>query len=70
MATKTKQRKVSLIEYADKHNKQLTRRGKRMSWSYIYRLIRQDIEGKSTRSLWFKYTLEGEKDRIWILLEQ
>jgi len=70
MATKQKQqRKVSLIEYADKYNKQLTRRGKRMSWSYIYRLIRQDIEGTATRNLWFKYTMEGEKDRIWIILD-
>jgi hypothetical protein len=70
MAVKTKQRKVSLLEYADKYNKQLNRRGKRMSWAYLYRLIRQDIEGTATRPLWFKYTLEGEKDRIWILLDE
>jgi hypothetical protein len=47
----------------------LNRRGKPMSWAYLYRLIRQDIEGNSTRPLWFKYTLEGEKDRIWVILE-
>jgi hypothetical protein len=69
MATKSKQRKVSLLEYAEKYNPQLNRRGKPMSWAYLYRLIRQDIEGNSTRPLWFKYTLEGEKDRIWVILE-
>ena len=35
-------RKVSLKEYADNHNKVLTRRGKKMSESYLYRLIRED----------------------------
>lgn len=60
--------KVSLKEYADKHNTVLNRRGQRMSEGYLYRLIRQDIAGNATRSLWFKYVLEGEKDRILILL--
>ena len=45
-----------------------------MSWAYIYRLIRKDLgcikdtEPKDQRELWFKYELEGEKKRIWIIL--
>lgn len=39
-----------------------------MSYGYLYRLIREDIKGINTRDLWFKYSLEGEKDRIWIHL--
>jgi hypothetical protein len=60
--------KVSLKEYADKHNPQLNRRKQRMSEGYLYRLIRQDIKKEATRSLWFKYILEGDKDRIFIVL--
>jgi len=60
--------KVSIQEYADKHNKVLTRRGHKMSWSYLYRLIREDIKGNCSRSLWFNYELEGEKQRVWIIL--
>lgn len=63
-----KQNKVSLKEYADKHNPETNRRGKPMSFGYLYRLIRQDIKGEGTRDLWFKYELEGPKDRIWIVL--
>jgi len=70
--------KVSLKEYADKHNDRLTRRGGPMTESYLYRLIRQH-EGrekdpklsaptKGLRKLWFKYELEGPKERIWIIL--
>lgn len=66
--TTTKQAKISLAEYAAKYNPVLTRRGKRMSESYIYRLIRDDIKGNKSRELWFNYVLEGEKDRIYILL--
>lgn len=60
--------KVSLKEYADKYNTVLTRRGKRMSESYLYRLIREDRSGKGGRVLWFEYVLEGEKDRVWIII--
>lgn len=67
--TEIKSKKVSLKEYAEKYNPILSRRNKRMSWAYLYRLIRQDIAGESTRELWFKYELEGEKERIWIVLE-
>jgi hypothetical protein len=60
-------RKISLLEYATKHNPRLNRRGHKMSESYLYRLIRKDIKGEKP-DLWFKYVLEGEKDRIYILL--
>lgn len=60
--------KVSVEQYAKEYNPMLTRRGHKMSASYLYRLIRQDIAGVSTRSLWFKYILEGDKDRIFIEL--
>jgi hypothetical protein len=60
--------KVSLREYAIKHNPKLNRRGKSMSEGYLYRLIREDIKGVNTRDLWFKYELTGEKDRIYIHL--
>lgn len=60
-------KKISLLEYAEKYNPKLNRRQQKMSYGYLYRLIRQDIQGKATRELWFKYELEGAKDRIWIL---
>ncbi|MES2287342.1 MAG: hypothetical protein V4547_16740 [Bacteroidota bacterium] len=60
--------RISLKEFALHHNTVLTRRKKQMSESYLYRLIREDIKGNSTRKLWFNYELEGEKDRIWITL--
>jgi hypothetical protein len=69
MATKTHAKKVSLKEYAEKHNPKLNRRGQPMSESYLYRLIRQDIAGEATTELWFDYELEGPKDRIWIVLK-
>jgi hypothetical protein len=62
-------RKVSLKEYAEKHNPQLNRRNQKMSWAYLYRLIRQDAAGTLTRKLWFEYELEGVKERIWIILK-
>lgn len=66
--------KVSLLEYAEHHNPILTRRGKKMTFSYLYRLIRENEAGKNSngrtpRPLWFKYTMEGDKDRIWIELD-
>lgn len=70
MATITSKGKnlISLKDYADNHNPVLNRRGKQMSEGYLYRLIRQDIAGTNSRSLWFKYQLEGAKDRIFILI--
>lgn len=61
-------RKISLAEYAANHNPELNRRGHKMSESYLYRLIREDIAKSSKRKLWFKYILEGDKDRIFIEL--
>lgn len=66
-------KKVSLKEYAEQHNPKLTRRGQRMSESYLYRLIRQDLGcdrtiEHQTRDLWFKYEFEGPKNRIWIVI--
>jgi hypothetical protein len=61
--------KVSLPDYANNFNPVLNRRGTKMSWGYLYRLIRQDIKGKLTKPLWFKYVLEGEKDRIFVIVE-
>jgi len=66
-------KKVSLKEYAEKHNPKLNRRGLPMTESYLYRLIRQDIGcdrtiAHQTRQLWFKYQFEGDKNRIWIIL--
>lgn len=69
MATKEQIKKVSLAEYATKHNPVKSRRNKVMTESYLYRLIRQDIEGTATRKLWFNYVLEGDKDRIYIVLK-
>ena len=60
--------KVSLREYATKHNPVKNRRGQTMSEGYLYRLIREDIKGINSRDLWFKYELTGEKDRIYIHL--
>jgi hypothetical protein len=67
-------KKVSLKEYAEKYNTKLTRRGKPMSESYLYRLIRRDLgrikdtKPVDTRELWFRYELEGDKERIWVLI--
>ena len=60
--------KVPLKDFADNYNNIKNRRGKKMSEGYIYRLIREDIKGTNTRDLWFKYVLEGEKDRIFIVI--
>jgi len=61
--------KISVELFAEKYNPILTRRNKKMSVSYIYRLIRQDLKDELTRPLWFKYELTGEKDRIYIILQ-
>jgi len=61
-------KRISLKEYADKHNPKLNRRGHKMSEGYLYRLIRNNIKGTGTTALWFNYTLEGDKQRIFIEL--
>jgi hypothetical protein len=60
-------KKISLKEYAEKHNPRLSRRNKRMTESYLYRLIRQAHAGERN-DLWFDYIMEGPKDRIYIVL--
>jgi hypothetical protein len=60
---------ITLKDFADNYNSVLNRRGQQMSEGYLYRLIRQDIKGEATRSLWFKYILTGKKDRIFIELK-
>jgi hypothetical protein len=63
-----KGKKVTVSEFVNKHNRKLTRRGKKMSESYIYRLIRHDIKGLPHPDLWFSYVLEGEKDHIYVII--
>lgn len=45
-----------------------SRRNKPVTPSYLYRLIRQK-EAKERDSIPFKYTMEGDKDRIFIILD-
>lgn len=58
--------KISVEQYAAT-GAILSRRGKPVSASYIYRMIRQHIKGLRA-SLPFTYELTGEKDRIWIVI--
>lgn len=62
--------KVTVTEFIEKHNPVLTRRGKKMSKGYVYRLIRNHQQGIESRSLWFDYVMEGEKDNIFILVDK
>lgn len=57
--------KISVEEYA-KMGKVTSRRGKPVSASYLYRLIRKHNKGELA-SIPFQYVMIGEKDRIWIL---
>lgn len=67
MSSKTQ--KISVKEFIDHHNPRLTRRGKKMSASYIYRLIRQHHQGERN-DLWFDYAFDGEKDNISIIIKK
>jgi hypothetical protein len=76
MAKKKKElpEKVSLLKYANEYNPKLTRRGKRMTFSYLYRIIRENeagknIDGGKPRELWFNYVKEGEKEHIMVILD-
>lgn len=62
-----KQTKVSVEEYAKKGTIK-NRRNQPVSPSYLYRLIRQHHAGERT-SIPFNYVMEGEKDRIFIVLD-
>lgn len=66
-------RKVSLAEYAEKHNPRKNRRGFPMSESYLYRLIRETEAGIRTSKqevIWFNYVMEGDKNHIYILIDK
>jgi len=56
---------ITLREFSE-INEVLTRRGHKMSFGYLYRLIRQHKAGTITRPLWFDYVFVGEKNRILI----
>ena len=56
---------MSLLEFVDA-NPVRSRRGYKMSFGYLYRLIRQDIDGTLTRPLWFTYELIGNKGKVRI----
>lgn len=45
----------------------LSRRGKPVSVSYVYRLIRQYNKGLRAE-LPFRFVFSGEKDRVWIVM--
>lgn len=68
MAKTKKKREVSLLEYVDKHNPVLNRRGTKMSFSYLYRLIREHEKGVNKRELWFDYSLVGEHKKVVIYI--
>lgn len=61
-------KKISVKEFTEQYNPRLTRRGKKMSVSYIYRLIRHHQQGVRS-DLWFDYIMEGEKDNISIIIK-
>lgn len=56
---------ISLLDFVE-INEVKNRRGHKMSFGYLYRLIRQHKTGTITRPLWFEYVFVGEKDRILI----
>lgn len=73
MAKKDNKTKISLKEYAEKHNPRKNRRGFPMSMGYLYRLIRQDAAGERTgkkEAIWFDYVMEGDKNHISIILDK
>jgi hypothetical protein len=61
-----KSKKISVEEFA-KTGKVLSRRNKPVSPSYIYRMIRRHNQG-DILSVPFRYEMEGDKERIWIIL--
>jgi hypothetical protein len=57
--------KISVEQFAAS-NKLINRRGKPVSPSYIYRLIREHSKGLRN-DVPFNYIMEGNKDRIYIV---
>lgn len=61
-----KDKKISVEKFAEMGVIK-SRRNKPVTPSYLYRLIRKHNKGEVS-TLPFNYTMEGEKDRIWIIL--
>jgi hypothetical protein len=59
------EQRVSVEQYVAS-GAMLSRRGKPVSVSYVYRLIRQYNKGLRT-TLPFKFVFTGEKERVWIV---
>lgn len=62
----SKTSKISVEQYA-KMGKVTSRRGKPVSASYLYRLIRKHNKGE-VLAIPFSYEMTGDKDRIWVIL--
>ena len=62
----SKQNKITVEAFAGL-GKVKNRRNQPVTASYIYRLIRQH-NSKERATVPFKYVMEGDKDRIWIVL--
>lgn len=62
-----KSKKMSVEQFAEMGLIK-NRRGHAVSPSYLYRLIRKHSKGEIS-SVPFNYVMEGDKDRIWIVLE-
>lgn len=61
-----KETKITVEAFA-KMGKVKSRRNKPVTLSYLYRLIRQHHAGDKA-DIPFNYIMEGDKDRIWIVL--
>lgn len=59
---------VSLLEYANKYNPVKSRRGHTITFSYLYRLVRETEKGTATRALWFTYRFDGDRDKILVTI--
>lgn len=63
-----KQNKISVEQYAASGAIK-NRRGHNYSPSYIYRLIKKHLNNDLKKPLPFAYEMEGEKERIWIVID-
>jgi hypothetical protein len=61
-----KEKKISVEQFAEMGVIK-SRRNKPVTLSYLYRLIRKHNKGE-VLTIPFNYIMEGEKDRIWIVL--
>lgn len=61
-----KDKKISVEKFAEMGLIK-SRRNKPVTLSYLYRLIRKHNK-KEISSIPFEYIMEGDKDRIWIVL--